>query len=117
MSEHPSNSPNQDARGSVDEMPRPEVQVQMNAALSLLQSATGHSMLPKGNRIAVAKGAQFNQPRPAIPGQFTGKAKKAAAPPKASAKERHSQPPPIEDDSNGEGQKGKRAGRGQGRIR
>eukprot|EP00798_Chlamydomonas_sp_ICE-L_P009621 gene9621-7535_t len=108
VSEHPSNSPNQDARGLVDEMPRPEVQVQMNAAVSLLQSATGHSMLPKGNRIAVAKGAQFNQPRPAIPGQFTGKAKKAAAPPKASAKERHSQPPPVEDDGSGVGEKGKR---------
>ena len=117
VSEAPNNSPEEDASGSGDGMPRDEMQGQNKAVMSLLRSKTSHSMLPKAHPNAVAKVAPHKQPLPPIPGRSVLEKKKFKPPAQASGAERHSQPPPIEDDSNGEGQKGKRTCRGQGRIR
>eukprot|EP00798_Chlamydomonas_sp_ICE-L_P023891 gene23891-9457_t len=117
VSEAPNNSPEEDASGSGDGMPRDEMQGQNKAVMSLLGGKTSHSMLPKAHPNAVAKVAPHKQPLPPIPGRSALEKKKFKPPAQASGAERHSQPPPIEDDSNGEGQKGKRTCRGQGRIR
>eukprot|EP00798_Chlamydomonas_sp_ICE-L_P023085 gene23085-30278_t len=108
VSEAPNNSPEEDASGSGDGMPRDEMQGQNKAVMSLLGGKTSHSMLPKAHPNAVAKVAPHKQPPPPIPGRSAFEKKKFKPPAQASGAERHSQPPPIEDDSNGEGQKGKR---------